>query len=55
MYVDKQEQLGVPPISRHSEFAPQGDGTQGFVIIGCIVTSGAKLEFLFNKHQKIYF
>lgn len=29
---------------RHSALAPQGDGTHGFVIIGCTVTSGAKLK-----------
>lgn len=29
LYVGKQEQDGTPPISRHSENAPQGDGTHG--------------------------
>lgn len=41
IYCGKQEQLGVPPMSLHSAFAPHGDGTHGFVIIGCIETSGA--------------
>ncbi len=28
--VGKQEQDGLPPMSLHSEFGPQGDGTHGF-------------------------
>lgn len=29
LYVGKQEHDGIPPISRHSENAPQGDGIHG--------------------------
>lgn len=30
VYPNKHEQEGAPPISLHSEFGPQGEGTQGF-------------------------
>lgn len=32
--VAKQVHDGVPPMSRHSEFSPHGDGTQGLVYTG---------------------
>lgn len=35
MYLGKQEHEGLPPISLHSLFGPQGDGTQGFCGTGC--------------------
>lgn len=43
IYSDKQEQDGEPPISRHSEFGPHGDGTQGLVIV-VILGGEAKLK-----------
>jgi len=33
LYVGKQEHDGTPPISRHSENAPQGDGIHGSLTI----------------------
>lgn len=30
IYSAKQEHDGEPPMSRHCEFGPQGDGRQGF-------------------------
>lgn len=42
----EQEHEGAPPISRHSEYGPQGEGTQGFFIIGdCGSGGGAKIKF----------
>lgn len=34
IYSDKQAQEAWPFILRHSEYGPQGDGTQGFSYIG---------------------
>lgn len=46
-YPTTQEQDGRPLISWHIEFAPQGDGTQGFNLIRGLSGSGAaKLTYL---------
>lgn len=45
-YSGKQEQEGVPPTSRHWEFGPHGEGTQGFTICGSTgFGGGAKIRF----------
>lgn len=32
-YVARQEHDGVPPMSRHSEYGPHGDGMHGFMYV----------------------
>lgn len=49
MYVGLQLQDGDPPMSLHSLFGPQGDGTQGFTYAGGVGGSGGgarKLQIL---------
>lgn len=41
-YPTTQEQEGKPLISWHIEFAPHGDGTQGFILINGLSGSTAK-------------
>lgn len=42
MYCGKQEQEGDPPISRHCELGPQGEGTHGLTITSFVGGGGAK-------------
>jgi len=37
LYVGKQEQDGIPPVSRHSENMPQGDGTHRSVVMSLTI------------------
>lgn len=53
------EQDGLPPISRHSEFSPQGDGTHGFITTGCTGSGGGAVrnvvsENVFGKQQYFF-
>lgn len=46
IYSFKHEHEGVPPISRHCEFGPQGEGTHGFTMVGSGVGWGTKTTYI---------